>query len=231
MKYILALLLLVFVYVNSTLAASASDTRYVIWSGGIELWEDSSESSPAHIKLAYGARIELVHDTGNTVTINNLIGNWLKVRHQDHSGYIFGAYVSQYPAPLVPSIAKYAKLIKIIASKTQHKMVLKGQHQSKESSVTLEGINIQEGFLIARKLFEIPESLKYPPPSSEKDMVIPDPEKPAYVWIRELQIQRNDAGEIVEIRYFRRQEGGGTSAMVKKMEADNIMIGIADFAD
>jgi len=85
-------------------------------------------------------------------------------------------------------------------------------------------------FEIARGLHGIPTSLRIPA-QGPMEQTVADPRKPAHVWTSELSIRRSGAGQVEQVDYTSRQEGGGSSVRVQRKEGGLIVIEAGAFGD
>ena len=49
--------------------------------------------------IPYGSKLTLLKHSGNIETIGGFHGEWVQVKFQEATGYVFDAYISGYPAP------------------------------------------------------------------------------------------------------------------------------------
>lgn len=97
-------------------------------------------------------------------------------------------------------------------------------------SRALPDTGFEEAFLIARRLFQIPPGIGFPPPSDEATSTYPNPDKPDYLWEDQLEVERGDGGVLLVIRYYVRGEGGGATFEIAPHE-EGMRIGSVAIAD
>ena len=107
---------------------------------------------------------------------------------------------------------------------------LDASHPSLTRRVQLRGIDVLAGFELARRLFDVPASIRLPR-SGPREQVIEDPGKPAEVWESTLTVARDAAGAPRQAAWFERREGAGRTVTVRRIDARTIEVGEAAFAD
>jgi len=161
MKKIIYLLVIVLVFMifNKTLAKEQVVKKYNYALSGIKLREDKNLDSKILINIPYGEKVIVLNETLDYFEIDNIIGNWVKIRYKDIEGYVFGGYLSVLPAPS----RKHFSVGEIYSLKEYNSVYYnnKGKLISKNENdylfkiyFTMERVSVVECFLLFR-LIEI----------------------------------------------------------------------------
>lgn len=65
----------------------------------INLREDKTLNSRILLNIPYGEKVFVLNETSDYFEVDNIIGNWVKVRYSDVEEQVFGGYLSVMPAP------------------------------------------------------------------------------------------------------------------------------------
>ena len=155
----LLVIVLVFMISNKTLAKEQVVEKYNYALSGINLREDKTLNSKILLNIPYGEKVLVLNETLDYFEVDNISGNWVKIRYKDVEGYVFGGYLSVLPAPN----RKYFSAGEIYSLKEYNSVYLnnKGKLISKNENnylfktyFTIENVSVVEGFLLFR-LIEI----------------------------------------------------------------------------
>ncbi len=84
-----------------------------------------------------------------------------------------------------------------------------------EEGITIFQADWHEAFVLARALADIPAGIELPPPSGAIQKV-ENRDKPEWLWIDELEVERDGAGNLRSLRYTARGEGGGRYVVIER---------------
>ncbi len=155
----LLVLALVFLISNKTKAKEQVVEKYNYALSGINLREDKTLNSKILLNIPYGEKVFVLKETSDYFKIDNIIGNWVKVRYKDVEGYVFGGYLSVIPAPnrkhfsvgKIYSIKEYNS----VYFRYKGKLILKKENDYLyKTYFTVENASVLECFLLFR-LIEI----------------------------------------------------------------------------
>jgi len=165
MKKIIYLLytVLVFMIFNKTVAKEKFVEKYNYALSGINLREDKTLNSRILLNIPYGEKVFVLNETSDYFEVDNIIGNWVKVRYKDVEGYVFGGYLSVMPAPN----RKHFSVDKIYSIKEYNSVYFrnKGKLISKKENdylyktyFTVENASVLECFLLFRLIEIYPQA-------------------------------------------------------------------------
>jgi hypothetical protein len=204
--------------------ASDGALRHVLAPTGLHLRERPDPGSPVLGTLAYGTTVTLLDDASDRrVTVDGLSGGMARVDAGGVTGYMFDGYLSRYPAPARPMpLERYVALARarvgadLRPHHERHEYDLDG-YLRVEEGITIFQADWQEAFVLARALADIPAGIRLPP-SSGDSRTVANREKPEWLWIDQLEVQRDEAGNLASLRYTARGEGGGRYVVIERGE-------------
>lgn len=211
---------------------------YVLAPRGLNLRATANAGSEKLLTVPYGAAVSLLEaPAGEEMLVDNLPGGMAKVRYGDQVGYMFDGYLCSLPAPVDQDehdIHAYVDRARGVGRQVYYEKCERdydGYYQTQEN-ITPFITDWAEAYLLAQRLFKIPEKLLFPKPSSEQEQGIENPDKEAMVWEDSLQVKRDEQGGITEITYYFRQEGGGRVInIIRDPEQESLMISQVLIAD
>lgn len=215
-------------------------TRYVLAPSGLNFRETSDPGSAKIARMAYGDKVEwLAAPSSSEMLIDNIPGGMAKVKYKGKVGYAYDGYLSRYPAPKGEIEAEYyadfSEVIRMAGYDVLYEKINRdyGGYYQYEEALVIGGTDLMDGYLLARQLFEIPPKLHLPKPSSKKEEIVVNPEKPEPAWSDDMTVKRNSSGEIVEIWYGYRAEATGKSVVISHSDEmrEHIRISIVFIAD
>ncbi len=71
-----------------------ADSRYVTAKGGLRLRDKPDTAGAVLVTIPEGDRVDLIEETGNSMTITGATGRWSKIKWKDKTGWGFGGYLS-----------------------------------------------------------------------------------------------------------------------------------------
>lgn len=192
---------------------------------GLRLREGPAANTKTVASIPHGGRVQATADTDKNVhgVFENINGHWVKVSYYRKEGFVFSGFISTFPAPAEYGVKEYALQLNRanLAAAYETKSVTKSAAlpAGVEESITLVKANILDGFLIARKLFSIPDTLKLPLALTQNETVMDDPSKTEGAKVRQLRITKDATGRISGITYIEKTEGGGRLGTIAVSEA------------
>jgi len=222
---------------NDSRQFAKGDVVYVHSLSGLSLRKLASTSAGRQAIMKYGAKLTIASrpDLDKTLVVENIKGYWVEVDYNGIKGYAFTGFLSRFPAPTSKSPTAYLTLLeksgfadaKYTTSKT-------GRSETSgpvsETSITLVNATILDGFLIARRLFSIPDSLKLPEYQLNLKMTIDDPEIPNSILSRKMTVEIKKDGKPVSITIRTRVQGSGSDRSIIVI-GDNIKMTMRDFSE
>lgn len=195
---------------------------------GLNIREQPSLKAKTIARMVYNdqAIVASTPQPQNTVTYDNIDNIWIKVKYQNITGYAFGGYLSRYPVAPMPSFKHYLNLIKKNKSKLSPDINVKRYKTRIKNSqaIILENASFNDGFLIARRLFNIPERLHFPIKTKLRVTIVNDPAVRAKLSNISLEFQKNQYGEYIEMKFFERGNGWGRQSTLTVVDGRNIKL-------
>ena len=214
------------------------DVVYVHSMSGLSLRKLASTKAGRQAIMKYGAKLTIASrpDLDKTLVVENIKGYWVEVDFNGVKGYAFTGFLSRFPAPKTKSMSAYLSLLeqsgfadaKYATSKTPRSET---SGPVSQTSLTLLNADILDGFLIARRLFPIPDSLKLPEYQLNLRMTIDDPEKPDSILSRKLTVQIQKTGLPTSIVLRTRVQGSGSDRSISVVGENTITLMIKDSTD
>ena len=214
------------------------DVVYVHSMSGLSLRKLASTRAGRQAIMKYGAKLTVVSrpDLDKTLVVENIKGYWLEVDYNGITGYAFTGFVSRFPAPKSHSMTEYLSLLeksgfadaKYASNKTPRSET---SGPVSQTSLILANADILDGFLIARRLFSIPDSLKLPEYQLNLKMTIDDPEKPETMLSRKMTVEIEKNGVPVSIVLRIRKQGSGSDRSITVVGENTVKLLIKDFTD
>lgn len=197
---------------------------YVLAPGGLYLRAHNNLHSERLTLMPWGSKVLIQEKpSDNTMTVSGIPGTMYTVRFNDLEGYAFSGYLGPYAPPSHKmNAAQYAAhLIDIQEVDTEpscgadSKDLNLPQYSRTVSedltapSVTetlfMPGMNLNQSYLVAQRLFGIPEDLKCPSVTGPENAVYPDKKPKKGIWKSELAVRRAN-GQIQEMTYLYRSK-------------------------
>ncbi len=214
------------------------DVVYVHSLSGLSLRKLASTTAGRQAIMKYGAKLTIASrpDLDKTLVVENIKGYWVEVDYNGIKGYAFTGFLSRFPAPITKSPTAYLTLLeksgfadaKYATSKTPRSET---SGPVSETTITLINANILDGFLIARRLFPIPDSLKLPEYQLNLKMTIDDPEKPESMLSRKMTVEIMKNGKPASITVRSRIQGSGSDRSVVVVDDSTIKLSIKYFSE
>lgn len=192
---------------------------FILAPSGLNLRATSSPGSQKLLTIPYGSKVELLAPAAvPDMMVDNFPGGMAKVKYGDKEGYVFDGYISRFPAPEQrQDVKKYVEKIRDNRQGVMYEHCTRdydGYYQEEEA-ITLYITDWAEAYLVARQLFEMPQTILFPKPSKLETETFPNPDKEEEVWEDMITVRRNEKGELTSIKYFYRREGGGRSVFIE----------------
>ena len=239
-KFFLPLLALLMV-VQVAFGQTNKKARYVLAPSGLNMRQTSNPKSERITRIDYGMKVEyLSAPESDDMVIDGIPGGMARIKYNGMTGYAFDGFLCKYPGPAKERVSadfntEYADQIRNAGFNVLFETIERdyGGYYQFETALVIDGGGLMDGYLIARELFTIPPKLYIPAPSDKSEEVAVNPEKKEYSWSDEITVKRNSSGEVTEILYYQRGEGGGRTVIVQwspdeKKSVRVSQVGIAD---
>ncbi len=201
------------ILISSTLFAAEDfrqfrkgQTVYVHSESGMNLRIRPSRKSAKLSHITYATRLTIASDSNHQHKINydNISGHWVQVKYEHIRGYVFSGLISRFPTPQSSSFNQYQERLqqKGLSNNDDEQAQIIAQR----ANLSLREASMIDGFLIARKLFGIPQRFKFPHNSSMRVTMISDPTDLVGNSDKSVQILRDNNGLLNEIVYFDKQQ-------------------------
>jgi len=197
---------------------------YVLAPGGLYLRAHNNLHSERLTLMPWGSKV-LVQEKplDNTMTVSGIPGTMYTVRFNDLEGYAFSGYLGPYAPPgHKMNAAQYAAYLreiqevdtelscgadsKILNLPQYSRMVSEDlTAPSVTETLLMPGMNLNQAYLVAKRLFGIPEDLKCPSVAGPENAVYPDKKPKKGIWKSELAVRRAN-GQIQEMTYLYRSK-------------------------
>ena len=197
---------------------------YVLAPGGLYLRAHNNLHSERLTLMPWGSKVLIQEKPlDNTMTVSGIPGTMYTVRFNDLEGYAFSGYLGPYAPPgHKMNAAQYAAYLREIqdvdtelSCGSDSKILNLPQYSRMVSedltapSVTetllMPGMNLNQAYLVAQRLFGIPEDLKCPSVAGPENAVYPDKKPKKGIWKSELAVRRAN-GQIEEMTYLYRSK-------------------------
>jgi len=169
---------------------------YVTAPSGLTLREYNNLQSKKLGKMPYGTKVKVITAEGvNTMNINGIPGAMDEVVFNHKSGFAFNGYLSKYFPPERDMTAEgYATLLQKEFPSVSFTTKAEG---TASKPITVESLIIpevtwHEAFMIAKKVYSIPEEFQFPNPVGKDKEVEFDGKPKKGIWTSELQVNRKD---------------------------------------
>lgn len=185
-------------------------------------------------RMAYGDRVTVTSppQPQNKVTHDNIENIWIRIKFQDKEGYAFGGYLSRFPIPNTASLKAYTAVFKTSAKNNSTGIDIKMDKTRVKNSqaIVLENASFNDGFLVARRLFNIPVRLKFPIKTKLKISIVNDPEIRAKLSNISLEFRRNKYGNLIGMTFFEKGINWGRKSTINVIDGKNIRLQIFNFS-
>ena len=197
---------------------------YVLAPGGLYLRAHNNLHSERLTLMPWGAKVLIQEKPmDNTMTVSGIPGTMYTVHFNDLKGYAFSGYLGPYAPPgHKMNAAQYAAYLreiqevdtepscgadsKILNLPQYSRMVSEDlTAPSVTETLLMPGMNLTQAYLVAQRLFGIPEDLKCPSVAGPESAVYPDKKPKKGIWKSELAVRRAD-GQIQEMTYLYRSK-------------------------
>jgi hypothetical protein len=197
---------------------------YVLAPGGLYLRAHNNLHSERLTLMPWGSKVLIQEKpSDNTMTVSGIPGTMYTVRFNDLDGYAFSGYLGPYAPPgHKMNASQYAAhLIDIqdVDAETycgadskdlnlpQYSRTVSEDLTAPSVTETLfmPGMNLNQSYLVAQRLFGIPEDLKCPSVIGAENAVYPDKKPKKGIWKSELAVRRAN-GQIQEMTYLYRSK-------------------------
>ena len=217
---------------------------------GLNLRSSPNLNSNKVARMHYGDKVMVLSrpDSLRVIKYDNIYSLWIQVKFKNHQGYAFGGYLSHLPTPSTRSLKDYKTKLKtaglILANEgSEDNLIDSGKKKKRkkkkrknktdlannaEQSITLSNTKFIDGFLVARQLFGIPATFRYPGPSTTTLTIINDPGLNPNKTGQSLQIKRNPKGEIIEMTLVEKSQGRERKSTVKVTEKNKIRLQVVN---
>ena len=197
---------------------------YVLAPGGLYLRAHNNLHSERLTVMPWGSKVLIQEKPlDNTMTVSGIPGTMYTVRFNDLEGYAFSGYLGPYAPPgHKMNAAQYAAYLreiqevdtepscgadsKILNLPQYSRMVSEDlTAPSVTETLLMPGMNLNQAYLVAQRLFGIPEDLKCPSVAGPENAVYPDKKPKKGIWKSELAVRRAN-GQIQEMTYLYRSK-------------------------
>lgn len=189
---------------------------YVLAPGGLYLRAHNNLHSERLTLMPWGSKV-LVEQTpqNNTMTVGGIPGAMYSVRFNDLEGFAFSGYLGPYAPPSHKmNAAQYTA--HLIENQPEHSESIEIPQYSRtvsddltapsvSESLFMPRMNLNQAYLVAQRLFGIPEDLKCPSVAGPENAVYPDKKPKKGIWKSELAVRRAQ-GQIQEMTYVYRSK-------------------------
>ncbi len=214
---------------------SQGTSLYIHSLDGLNLRAAPSLAAKKVTRMIYGEHAVVESRTNNltTITYDNIDGLWVHISYKGVTGYAFGGYLSRFPVPKSKSLKEYVNSLKL-AGKNLAEFDVETKFDNPNSNskfaIVLTNARFIDGFLVAKKLFSIPNRFRYPIKSRLKVTTINDPEIRAEISGKSIEIHRNDNGDITGLIYFEKGQGWGRKSTITVIEDNSIRLQVDNFS-
>lgn len=203
---------------------SAETYAYVLAPGGLYLRAHNNLHSERLTLMPWGSKILVAQMPENhTMTVGGIPGSMYAVRFNDLQGYAFSGYLGPYAPPghkmNAAQYAAYLQETQEVYPETSSGMPSEGLNipqysrtvsddltaPSVSETLLMPGMNLNQAYLVAQRLFGIPEDLKCPSVTGPENAVYPDKKPKKGIWKSELAVRRAE-GQIKEMTYLYRSK-------------------------
>ena len=197
---------------------------YVLAPGGLYLRAHNNLHSERLTLMPWGSKVLIQEKPlDNTMTVSGIPGTMYTVRFNDLEGYAFSGYLGPYAPPghkmnaaqyaaylheiqevdTEPSCGADSKILNL----PQYSRIVSEDLTAPSVTETLlmPGMNLNQAYLVAQRLFGIPEDLKCPSVAGPENAVYPDKKPKKGIWKSELAVRRAN-GQIQEMTYLYRSK-------------------------
>ena len=197
---------------------------YVLAPGGLYLRAHNNLHSERLTLMPWGSKVLIQEKPlDNTMTVSGIPGTMYTVRFNDLEGYAFSGYLGPYAPPgHKMNAAQYAAYLreiqevdtepscgadsKILNLPQYSRMISEDPTApSVTETLLMPGMNLNQAYLVAQRLFGIPEDLKCPSVAGPENAVYPDKKPKKGIWKSELAVRRAN-GQIQEMTYLYRSK-------------------------
>lgn len=197
---------------------------YVLAPGGLYLRAHNNLHSERLTLMPWGSKVLIQEKPlDNTMTVSGIPGTMYTVSFNDLEGYAFSGYLGPYAPPgHKMNAAQYAAFLreiqevdtelscgadsKILKLPQYSRMVSEDlTAPSVTETLLMPGMNLNQAYLVAQRLFGIPEDLKCPSVAGPENAVYPDKKPKKGIWKSELAVRRAN-GQIQEMTYLYRSK-------------------------
>lgn len=189
---------------------------YVLAPGGLYLRAHNNLHSERLTLMPWGSKV-LVEQMpkDNTMTVGGIPGAMYSVRFNDLEGFAFSGYLGPYAPPSHKmNAAQYTA--HLIENQPEHLESLEIPQYTRavsddltapsvSESLFMPRMNLNQAYLVAQRLFGIPEDLKCPSVAGPENAVYPDKKPKKGIWKSELAVRRAQ-GQIQEMTYVYRSK-------------------------
>ncbi|TSE09862.1 SH3 domain-containing protein [Aquimarina algiphila] len=231
-------------FIIGVVHAQPTKAYYILAKNGLSLRNTASLKSERLFTIKYGEKVyveDLEKDTSskkNWLKADNISGVMVKVNYNNKEGYVFDGYLTDIAPPRVEE--KVSDYVERARPSSPGKIVLfetitrdYDGYYLREETIFLKTDRWSEAFLLAKRLFNIPEKLGFPNLDFEGEtLIITNPDKKEYSWSDELEVTRKNEENDFVITYTIRSEGGGMSVKLEKDDnGESIRISRTGIAD
>jgi len=202
---------------------------------GLKLRVAPSIESDRLARMPYGAKMKTLEQkiSARAIRFANINSYWVRVKYRNIEGYAFGGYLSKFPTPKTNSLHDYEKVILqagLTLNQVKHENLAKTSHSVKNHTLILKNANFKDGFLVARRIFEIPTRFAFPSSSNLKYDIVNDPLFRTKASDKSLEIHRNRRGQVVEMTYFEQGSNWGRKSTIKVTKDKQIQLQVFQFS-
>ena len=189
---------------------------YVLAPGGLYLRAHNNLHSERLTLMPWGSKVLIQEKPlDNTMTVSGIPGTMYTVRFNDLEGFAFSGYLGPYAPPSHKmNAAQYTA--HLIENQPEHSESLEIPQYSRtvsddltapsvSESLFMPRMNLNQAYLVAQRLFGIPEDLKCPSVAGPENAVYPDKKPKKGIWKSELAVRRAQ-GQIQEMPYVYRSK-------------------------
>ncbi|NRA43725.1 MAG: SH3 domain-containing protein [Oligoflexales bacterium] len=201
----------------------AAKEYYVFSEKGMKLRDSPSLESASKV-LPYGAKVKVIKfKASEPFEVNRLTGYWSKVEAIDPKtstpvlGYMFSSYLLPYPPPtnreIESPLKNYQKLLVKSGMDVQISVEQQNKlgHEVSPDAVTLHLSSLQEAFVMAKRIYRMPDSFKFP--SIYRNIYVKADvlDKKSEDWkIHELKVEREEDNKTIKTLHYSMKNYTGT---------------------
>ncbi len=225
--------------INDDRTFAAGTTVYIHSNNGLVVREKPSRNGKRLASIGFGQSATVIAppDKRQTLEVAGIKGFWVNVKHGAGTGYVFSGFISKFPVAknrFFPVYHKKLQSLKLPSTYTNKPVNTPGKPQPENENtetLVLKGATMADAYLIARSLFEVPKSIKWPKKLTKKTTSINNPKKSEGVHESTLTLSAGPQGTLNKINYFSQYDGGSEDFRVSAVDSETIKFEFAASVD